>query len=99
DDGYLIAWDLKTGYKLQELNSVFHGLVISMRWIDLGKGDNLAFVFGCADGTLQVYQRDDDQTPFIFCSSTSAHNGFVQYISFDPNHGWIASIGGGTVHV
>ncbi|KZT00255.1 WD40 repeat-like protein [Laetiporus sulphureus 93-53] len=99
DDGCVIAWDMKAGEKLEEISCVFHGPVISVRWIDLGKGDNLAFVCGCADGTLQVYQRADVRTRFSLCSVTSAHKGFVQDINFDTNNGRIASAGGGTVSI
>ncbi|KZT01496.1 WD40 repeat-like protein [Laetiporus sulphureus 93-53] len=99
DDGCVIAWDMKAGEKLEEISCIFHGPVISVCWIDLGKGDNLAFVCGCADDTLQVYQRADVRTRFSLCSVTSAHKGFVQDINFDTNNGRIASAGGGTVSI
>lgn len=54
-----MVWDVNTARKVQDISCVFQGPVICVRWVDLGKGDNLAFIVGCADGSLQVFQRND----------------------------------------
>lgn len=64
DDAFLMVWNVETGEKMQEISCVFHGPVISICWIDVGKGDNLAFVFGCADGNLHLYHQSDTEVRF-----------------------------------
>ncbi|KZT01104.1 WD40 repeat-like protein, partial [Laetiporus sulphureus 93-53] len=99
DDGHVIVWDLETARQIQDISCVFHGQVVCICWIDLGKGDNLAFIIGCADGSLQVYQRVDLKAPFAYCSMTVGHKAFVQNISYDHSSGRIASVGRGTIQL
>ncbi|KAI0948070.1 hypothetical protein AcW1_009672 [Taiwanofungus camphoratus] len=100
DDALLVIWNLQSGEKLQEIQCLFHEPISAIVWIELGHGKNqLAFVFGCADGTLHIYEHWDSAALFEFLSLTAAHNGAVEDVDFDSHYGRIASIGSGTTEV
>lgn len=54
-----MVWNVNSGEKVQEIPCFFHGAVNAACWADLGQGDNLAFILGCSDGNLQLFQRPD----------------------------------------
>ncbi|THH08996.1 hypothetical protein EW146_g8811 [Bondarzewia mesenterica] len=100
DDVVLIVWNLRMGKNMQEINCIFHGPVAAITWIDLGMSDKKAFVFGCADGTLHLYQWGDINSRFEFVSLTIAHNDeAMKDIAYDPIHSRIATAGGGSPQV
>ena len=57
DDADIVVWDILTGEKVQVICCVFHGPIGALAWIpskhDLAPG----FAFGCADGSIHLYQR------------------------------------------
>ena len=57
DDGQLVVWDLRTGKELQAISCAFHGPISCIAWILGGESEAPSFVFGCADGSIQIYQR------------------------------------------
>lgn len=58
DDAQLVLWNLQTGEKVQTVLCPFHGPIGAVAWVNLGR-DSSGFVFGCADGSLHLYQRSD----------------------------------------
>ncbi|TDL14215.1 WD40 repeat-like protein, partial [Rickenella mellea] len=99
DDAKVIIWNLATGERMQEIACIYSGQVAAVAWIKLAD-DGLAFVQGCADGSLHVHRRDHGAPSlFEFCTLTNGHDGAVDDIDFDPNHGRLATVGGGAPQI
>ncbi|OBZ68261.1 hypothetical protein A0H81_12041 [Grifola frondosa] len=94
DDAVVVVWNLRTGEKLQEIHCTFNGPISAIAWLGTSVTNN-TFIFGCADGSLHLYQRSDCAAAFVFKSSSTAHEGIVEDIVYDPHHNRIASVGGG----
>ncbi|GBE85543.1 hypothetical protein SCP_0800600 [Sparassis crispa] len=99
DDAVLKIWSLRSGEQWQEIFCTFHGPIGAIAWVDLGGGLDRAFVFGCGDGSIHLYVRDDATDVFLFRSLVCAHKGYVEDIRFDPSHGRLVTIGQGAVQV
>jgi hypothetical protein len=52
----LIVWDILTGEKVEVICCAFHGPVGPLAWIPQKSGLVLGFAFGCADGSIHLYQ-------------------------------------------
>ncbi|KAH9928230.1 WD40-repeat-containing domain protein [Amylocystis lapponica] len=89
DDAILRIWNLESGELMQEMSCYFHGPIGAITWVDLGEGLDKAFVFGCGDGTLHVYARDDKTGTFQFQFLISGHGDHVEDVKFDARHGRI----------
>ncbi len=60
DDACLVVWNLKTGENVQDIWCTFNGPVSCIAWIASDKqNEEDVLVFGCADGSLHVYERMD----------------------------------------
>ena len=57
DDALVVVWNLQTGESIQVVSCAFNGAVSAIAWIKTEDTDELSFVFGCADGSLHIYQR------------------------------------------
>jgi hypothetical protein len=57
----LCLWSLQTGKLLQKIDLALHGAISAGIWLE-ADGSDIAdqFVIGCADGSLNVYQRKGD---------------------------------------
>ena len=53
----LAVWDLRTGEELQTISCVFHGPISCIVWISREEREVILFAFGCADGSVHIYQR------------------------------------------
>lgn len=66
DDADIVVWNTMTGEKMQVISSAFHGPIGALVWVSYKPGMSPGFAFGCADGSIHVYQlqessvRDDD---------------------------------------
>ncbi|KAH7903271.1 WD40-repeat-containing domain protein, partial [Hygrophoropsis aurantiaca] len=99
NDARALIWNLHTGELLQEMECMFEGPVSAMKWITPRESRGSAFIFGCADGTLHLYQRTSESSLFSFLSLTKAHTGEIQSLDWDPRHERLASAGGGSPQV
>lgn len=57
DDADIVVWDILTGEKVQVIRCAFHGPIGALAWIPQKSGLALEFAFGCADGSIHLYQR------------------------------------------
>jgi WD40 repeat protein len=57
DDADIVIWDILTGEKVQVISCAFHGPIGALAWIPGLPGLAPGFAFGCADGSIHVYQR------------------------------------------
>ena len=57
DDADVIVWNMLTGEKVQVVSCAFHGPVGVLVWIPEQPGLVPGFAFGCADGSIHIYQR------------------------------------------
>ena len=93
DDGHIVVWNAMTGEKMQVISCVYHGPIGSLVWITQRPGLSPGFAFGCADGSIHVYQcpessvRDDALAIddywitwvfFVFCFWQSTYRYFAQ---------------------
>jgi WD40 repeat protein len=65
DDTQVVVWNLQTGEKVQIVSCAFHGPIGAVAWINTD-GKCSGFVFGCADGSLHLYQRTDRNVYTIY---------------------------------
>jgi WD40 repeat protein len=56
DDADIVIWDILTGEKVQVISCAFHGPIGALTWIPQKPGLALGFAFGCADGSIHLYQ-------------------------------------------
>jgi WD40 repeat protein len=56
DDGDIVLWDILAGEKVQVISCAFHGPIGALVWFPEQPGLVPGFAFGCADGSLHVYQ-------------------------------------------
>lgn len=57
DDADIVVWDILTGEKVQVIRCAFHGPIGALAWIPQKPGLAPGFIFGCADGSIHLYQR------------------------------------------
>ena len=57
DNADVVVWNMLMGEKVQIVSCAFHGPVGTLVWIPEQPGLVPGFVFGCADGSIHVYQR------------------------------------------
>jgi WD40 repeat protein len=75
DDAQVVVWNLQTGEKKQVIRCTFNGPIGAITWITSGDvEDDLAFAFGCADGSIHFYKRKDKQVRCIRLSTHSTNN-------------------------
>jgi WD40 repeat protein len=66
DDADIVVWNTMTGEKIQVISSTFHSPVGALIWVSSKPDVSPSFAFGCADGSIHVYQllessvRNDD---------------------------------------
>jgi len=56
DDSHIVVWNAMTGEKMQVISCVFHGPIRSLVWITQRPGLSPGFAFGCANGSIHIYQ-------------------------------------------
>ncbi|KAH7917192.1 WD40 repeat-like protein [Leucogyrophana mollusca] len=99
-DARAAVWNIQTGTLLQQINCSFNGPVSAVIWLTATMSFTLdAFVLGCADGSLHVYERTSENSLFAFVCVTMAHRGAVESLDWDPRHERIASAGDGSPQV
>ncbi|OBZ70602.1 hypothetical protein A0H81_09014, partial [Grifola frondosa] len=59
DDALVVIWNLTTYEKMQEVKCLFNGPVSIVHWMGTENCGGMSFIFGCADGSLHIYQRVD----------------------------------------
>ena len=106
----LIIWNLEDGSDQQTISVAFNGPVTSAVWMPVyQEAPNGAFAFGTADGNLFLYTHHKvcfvistvvwaltfAQTYYEFAFSTTAHQGAIEDIAFDPYHKRLATVGDG----
>jgi WD40 repeat protein len=69
DDADIVIWDILTGEKVQVISCAFHGPIGALTWIPELSSLVPGFAFGCANGSIHVYQRLE--------SSVCKHHEFV----------------------
>lgn len=57
EDGKLIIWNLELGQRLQEIDYIHCGPVVSTIWLPSYQQTKEAFAVGYGDGTIYVYSR------------------------------------------
>ena len=57
DDADVVVWNMLTGEKVQVVSCAFHSPVGALVWIPEQPGLVPGFAFGCANGSIHVYQR------------------------------------------
>ncbi|KAH7906571.1 WD40-repeat-containing domain protein [Hygrophoropsis aurantiaca] len=100
NDARAVVWNLQTGEMQQVINCAFHGPISAIKWIVT----NMAFVHdpfvvGCADGSLQLYEKSTETSKFTLTSITDAHAGAVEDFDWEPRHQRLASCGHGSPQV
>ncbi|KAF5348274.1 hypothetical protein D9756_010448 [Leucocoprinus leucothites] len=62
--------------------------------LDLECGGSLSpfIIFGCADGSIHVYRRENERD-YAFVTKILAHTSAVQDLAFNPTHNRLASVG------
>ncbi|KLO04090.1 WD40 repeat-like protein [Schizopora paradoxa] len=98
DDAWLFLWDVKTGEIIQKLSTPFHGAIGAVVWAPRER-DSMAFVIGCADGSIHLYQEQlNTRVPFQFVSVVESP-GPIEDLAYDQAHQRVASVGGGALQV
>jgi WD40 repeat protein len=69
DDSKLIVWSLQSGEPVQEILCRFNGAIGAICWIS-PESNEASFVFGCADGSIHVYRRENESVGSLVHSST-----------------------------
>lgn len=59
DDAELVVWNLSTGEMMQTIRCPFFGAISAIVWLPAMPGLGHGFAFGCADGSIHIYTRDD----------------------------------------
>ena len=59
DDAELVVWNLSTGEMMQTIPCPFFGAVGAIVWLPAMSVLSHGFAFGCADGSIHIYTRDD----------------------------------------
>lgn len=59
DDAEVVVWNLSTGEKMQVISCPYFGAVASIIWFPATPSSSHGFAFGCADGSIHIYMRDD----------------------------------------
>jgi len=57
DDADVVVWDIWTGEKVQVISCAFNGPIGALVWIPELPGLAPGFAFGCANGSIHVYQH------------------------------------------
>jgi WD40 repeat protein len=94
DDADVVVWNTMTGEKMQVISSAFHGPVGALVWVSSKPDMSPGFAFGCADGSIHVYQllessvRNDDHDLLTAINSLancfqSNYQYFVQELVHD----------------
>ncbi|KLO04551.1 WD40 repeat-like protein [Schizopora paradoxa] len=98
DDAWLFLWDVKSGEVIQKLSTPFNGAIGAVVWAPRER-DSMAFVLGCADGSILLYQeQQNSRGPFQFVSVVESP-GPIEGLAYDQAHQRIASVGGGALQV
>ena len=67
DDGILFIWDIVTGTLKQSISVVFNGPVSTAAWTPISPDRIVTtFAFGCADGTIFVYNQSQEDVNTLF---------------------------------
>jgi len=69
DDAQVIIWNLHSGELMQQFFCYFNGYVALSVWVNFGEQNDIGFAFGCADGSLHIYQQDKQTVQILksFC--------------------------------
>lgn len=59
DDAEIVVWNLLTGEKMQVIPCPYFGAVAALIWFPATHSLSHGFAFGCADGSIHIYTRDD----------------------------------------
>jgi WD40 repeat protein len=57
ENGKVIVWNLELGQRLQEIDHVHCGPIISMHWIPSYQQVKEAFAVGYGDGSIYIYTK------------------------------------------
>ncbi|KLO04798.1 WD40 repeat-like protein, partial [Schizopora paradoxa] len=98
DAGCIYLWDLYSGAISQEIQCPTSGGISSAIWIrsdDLGD----AFVFGCVDGSIQLYALINNSRNVYELKFRAVVAGPIEDLAFNDKDKLLASVGGGWLHV
>jgi len=59
DDADIVVWNILMGEKVQVIWCAFHGPIGALVWIPELPGLAPGFTFGCANGSIHVYQHTE----------------------------------------
>lgn len=99
DDADIVVWNILTGEKVQVIRCAFHGPIGALVWIPELPGLAPGFAFGCADGSIHVYQRVETSSDYQYFTQDLVHDGPVIDLKFDAQFGRLASVGNGFAQV
>ncbi|KAJ3551603.1 hypothetical protein NP233_g13052 [Leucocoprinus birnbaumii] len=89
DDASVVVWDLKSSAGYQVIRVPLHGPVSAIAWTCLRQFElSTAFVFGCADGTLFLCEKDTARPHH----TQQSFNAPIEDLAFDSGHHRLASV-------
>jgi WD40 repeat protein len=91
DDVDIVVWNILTGEKVQVVSCAFHGPVGALVWIPEQPGLVLGFAFGCANGSIHIYQRCESSV----CDHATLISGSELTPIFQSNYQYFTQ---GSVH-
>ncbi|KZP09271.1 WD40 repeat-like protein [Athelia psychrophila] len=95
NDGQLMIWNILSGERIQDIDCAFNGHVSCLVWADTRE----LFAFGCADGSVHLYNWSEAKGCFAYVMQDKTHNDAVQTIAYDPHHKRLAGISQSSLQV